>query len=113
MFHGKRAFSVASVETAEELAEKLTNHSWCLCVGFRHGDLLFLNDSLSEDGAAEFAVVQEDTKVQIESITFGWCSEEEALAYIEKLVAHPGAVRMGAITNPIDESEDHHCALCA
>lgn len=85
MLHERRVFQEPSeVATEEELAEKLTQHTWTLCAAFKIRDLLFLNDSLSEDGAAEFAVVRGDR--QIESITFGWCTEEQAREYIRRLL---------------------------
>jgi hypothetical protein len=79
------------VASAEELAEKLVNTTWCGCTGFELGDYLFLNDSTSPDGAQEYAVVKKDggqgKAVQIESITFSWCHEPMALAYIRDTVA--------------------------
>ena len=33
MMHGKRVFSVAEVPDAATLADKLANHSWCMCTG--------------------------------------------------------------------------------
>jgi hypothetical protein len=78
MFHRGRTHRVAEIETAAELAERLVEHTWTLCTGFRHGGLLWLNDSTGPDGAQEFAVVREGR--QIESITFSWCSRAEALA---------------------------------
>ncbi len=60
MIHTKRVWSVSEVESAEKLAEMLTEHTWTLCAGFvvvGHPEYLFLNDSFSEDGAGEFAVI--------------------------------------------------------
>lgn len=45
--------------------------------------LFFLNDSFSEDGAQEYAVVRNGR--QIESITFSWCSRAEAHNHIDYL----------------------------
>lgn len=109
MIHTKRVFCVATVATAEELAEKLTQHSWTLCTGFEYAGLLFLNDSFSEDGAAEFAVVRDGR--QVESITFSWCTEAKALKHINEAAAGPGC-DMGAFV-PRLERTGHRCELCA
>jgi hypothetical protein len=53
--------------TAEALAARLTAHCWTLCTGFEYAGLLFLNDAVGEDGAQEYAVIQDGR--QIESIT--------------------------------------------
>src|SRR5262249_4855835 len=79
-------------EDAEELARLLTARTWTLCTGFELGGYLFLNDSTSEDGAQEYAVVKRpaaagDPFVQVESITFGWCTPAQALEYIRAAVA--------------------------
>jgi|SRR5215472_11785305 len=87
MMHKQRRHYVGTVETAEQLAEKLTQHTWTLCTGFRLGGFLFLNDSTSEDGAAEWAVVRESDSMQVESITFGWCDQARALELLKQLEA--------------------------
>lgn len=87
MIHGKRKFSITDVGTAGELATDLTQHTWTLCTGFRHGGYLFLNDSFGPDGAQEYAVIRESDGVQVESITFSWCDEGKAREYIEAIVA--------------------------
>jgi hypothetical protein len=78
MLHKNRRFGVTDVHSTDELAEKLTKGSWTCCTGFRIGGLLFLNDSTSENGAQEYAVVREATREQLESITFGWMTLDEA-----------------------------------
>ena len=80
MMHNRRRWCVSAVATAEELAEKLTQHTWTLCTGFfvpTHPHYLFLNDATHEDGAGEFGVVaggMDGPHIQIESITFSWCT---------------------------------------
>jgi hypothetical protein len=110
MMHRDRVFSVAEVPSAEELAEKITGHTWTLCTGFRLGDLFFLNDSFSEDGAQEYAVIRADR--QIETITFSWTSQDRALELIEWLV-DGGTTDMGPLTPQIDDAQNHRCLLCA
>ncbi|MGI2907155.1 hypothetical protein [Tolypothrix sp. VBCCA 56010] len=88
MLHNKRTWTINEVSSPEQLAEKLTAHTWTGCTGFKLGNLLFLNDATSGDGAQEYAVVALYTNndfLQIESITFSWCSYEQALAYIKNL----------------------------
>lgn len=115
MVHKDRVFTVAEVATAEELTEKLTKFSWCLCNGFKLGEVLYLNDSFSEDGAQEFAVVWNG--LQIESVTFGWCKYEQALEIVKQLAE---AAEFGLFDiyckakNRIEDSSQHgRCHLCA
>lgn len=44
MIHSKRRYVVVDVATVEALAEKLTEHTWCGCNGFRLEGYVFLND---------------------------------------------------------------------
>jgi hypothetical protein len=85
MMHFTRRFRIADA-SREELPTKLVNHSWTLCTGFRCGPLLFLNDATCEDGAQEYAVIREATGEQIDSITFSWCTKEEATDHINNLL---------------------------
>jgi hypothetical protein len=85
-----------------------------------HEAYLFLNDATHADGAGEYAVLSGRVGfaiyVQLESITFSWCSCSEALAFVQQ-----------AISGGMDDSEfkftmqlrvqtlDEHgrCGLCA
>lgn len=91
MVHNKRLFSVKPITDPAELAAKLTGTTWTLCTGFKHADHYFLNDSFSENGAQEYAIFREtaNPKIlqQIESITFSWCSTEEAEDFIKEIAA--------------------------
>lgn len=87
-----RRWCIDEVEDAEELARLLTARTWALCTGFELGGYLFLNDSTSEDSAQEYAVVKRPAApggpfVQVESITFGWCSPAQALEYVRAALA--------------------------
>jgi hypothetical protein len=86
MFKNRRHY-IGDIDTAEQLAEKLTQHSWTLCTGFRYAGFLFLNDSTGEDGAQEYAIVRETDRMQVESITFGWCDQARGLEHIRRLEA--------------------------
>lgn len=119
MFHSKRVWCVSPVASAEELAKKLTEMTWCCCTGFQIGSYLWLNDSTCPDGAQEFAVVKAvdtDTWIQLESITFGWCDETTALEYIRHTLAggddHHSFRRAvdPVLQTPADHSRCPHCA---
>jgi hypothetical protein len=110
VIHRNRTFTVADVSSAEEVAQKVTEQSWTLCTGFRLCDLLFLNDSFSEDGAQEYAVIRDDR--QVETITFSWTSPARALELIEWLI-DGGTSDMGPFSPQIDDSPHHRCPLCA
>lgn len=121
--HKRRRWCVSAVATAEELAEKLTQHTWTLCTGFfvqSHPRYLFLNDATHEDGAGEFGAVvggMDGPYVQIESITFSWCSIEEALDYIRKTLAGEYDVSSFAhaldLAGRLEPPDRHRCHLCA
>ena len=118
MFHKNRRWCVGDVESIEDLAEKLTNHVWCTCCGFRLAEYLFLNDSTGPDGAAEFAVVklQGETYMQVESITFGWCNLLKAMTLIEECIC--GTFDNSEFSHPvqatIETAEQHgRCHACA
>ena len=62
-----RMFGVITVQSVGELVENLTERTWPLCTGFSLQEIFFLNDSFSEAGAQEYAVVRDGR--QIESLT--------------------------------------------
>jgi hypothetical protein len=88
MMHTTRVWSVDPVASAEELARKLTESTWCCCTGFSLGGYVWLNDATSPDGAQEYAIIKlcagEVRPQQIESITFSWCNYERALELIQR-----------------------------
>ena len=118
MMHKNRMHCLGPVDTAKNLAEKLTGSTWCLCTGFYvegHPAYLFLNDATHEDGAGEYGVIKRtrDGFIQVESITFSWCDVPKALDYIEKALrgefdsdGHPVKVFL-------ETPEQHSCGLCA
>jgi hypothetical protein len=113
MMHRSRRFVVVDVYTAEALAEKLTEYTWCACNGFRLGEYLFLNDSTGPDGAQEYAIVKGSK--QLESITFGWCDRAKGLKYVQRVISGEfDAAEYATVTNPIETPADHgSCAHCA
>ncbi len=125
MMHCARRFCVAEAVSAEELATKLTSTTWTLCTGFSvagHPDYLFLNDATSEDGALEIAVIHGGMDAvfwqQIESITFSWCDDAQAMEYIRRTLAGEfdcsDFVRPIDLRGRLDRPESHgRCRFCA
>lgn len=120
MIHTKRRFCVtqAQAQSPEQLARDLCERTWTCCTGFQFGSYLFLNDSTSEDGAQEYAVIliRDASFLQIESITFGWCTEAEALRYVQDALA--GKMDENSFAKPVElclELPEAHgrCHLCA
>ena len=123
MMHTNRVWCVTPKGTPEEIAELLTWTTWTLCTAVELSGYLFLNDSTSEDGAQEYAVVKRPAGPaapfrQIESITFGWCDEAKALEHIRRTLA--GEYDAGdfahAVTPRLETPTEHarrSCRLCA
>jgi hypothetical protein len=110
MIHINRHFQVSEVLSIADLVESLTEHTWTLCTAFRLGDILFLNDSFSEDGAQEYTVVRNGR--EIESVTFSWQSRAEAHNTITWLVEGGGG-DYGALSPILEGPDEHRCPLCA
>ena len=114
MIHKGRRFLVCQADSVEELAEKLTEYSWTGCTGFSLDGVLFLNDSSGGDSPQDFAIVRDG--IQFESVTFGWCSRDEAEEAIRRCLAtrpEEYPMRM-AVTNRIDRLGAHGvCGHCA
>ncbi|NNL66582.1 MAG: hypothetical protein HKP30_10090 [Myxococcales bacterium] len=85
MFHDRRIWTLADIDSPRELAEKLTQQTFVLCQGFRWNGLLLLNDSLSEDGAQEYGVVDAESGIQLDSLTVSWMTPERFLACLEEV----------------------------
>ena len=115
MLHTRRIWTIGYVDSEEELAAKLVNHTWCTCNGFRLNGYLFLNDATCPDGAQEYAVIKESTGAQVESITFSWCTYYQALQLICEIVAgRYDGERCGILREEqIDRSPNHRCMACA
>lgn len=117
--HKKRRWFVGPVDSAETLAEKLTQHSWTLCTGFELLGYLFLNDATSEDGAQEYAIVRRPAEpgqpwIQVESITFSWCTGQEALMYIRNAVQGTWDATGRPVTPVVETVTEHgRCGLCS
>lgn len=88
MFHRNRVWCVTPVESAEDLARKLTETTWTCCTAFELAGYLWLNDATSPDGGQEYGVIKKagpnGRSLQVESITFSWCDRATALEYIQR-----------------------------
>lgn len=119
MMHVSRVWCVAPIESAEELAKKLVDSTWTLCTAFELQGYLFINDSTSEDGAQEYAVVKrqaDGTFLQVESITFGWCNFERALEHIRRAISGGDDANDFAmpVTPRLETAQEHgRCRFCA
>jgi hypothetical protein len=87
MLHRNRIWSLQAVDGIERLAFKLSNVTWTCCQAFELKGYIFANDATSADGAQEYAILRATQDcpelIQIECITFSWCTEERALELIE------------------------------
>jgi hypothetical protein len=118
MMHKLRHWTVTDVAAPEELAEKLTQHTWCCCSGFRWNGFLFLNDATSENGAQEYGVFRaDDVTRQIESWTCSWMKQDGCLAHIlelerswEQFDSWQSKITAAQIQTPDQHGRCHHCA---
>jgi hypothetical protein len=113
MIHINRTYAICSLSKIPELSEKLSQNTWTLCQGFEFNGYLFLNDSFSENGAQEYAVINKESLSQIESITFGWMNEKETVKMIWRILQ--GEFDKGPLVKvspKLDYSIDHSCNLC-
>jgi hypothetical protein len=111
MIYTSRRWRITDVAAVEDLADKLTQHSWVMCTGFRHAGLLFLNDSLP-DSDQEYAVVREADSVQIDSWTCSWMSQPTCARMIRNLLA---ARLVTGIERPVvvNDHPPGDCSSCA
>lgn len=116
-YHTNRHWQITDAPAdARAFARKLAGSSWTLCTGFRFGEYLLLNDATGEDGAQEFAVVHEETLVQVESLTVGWMNEARLFEFLADLkIGAVELVRMGTMRRDRIETPDEHgtCPHCA
>lgn len=112
MTHTGRTFRVIAVDSAADLAARLTSRVWAMCTAFALGDLVFANDAFGESEAQQYAVVRDGR--EIESITFSWITEADARGFIEEIVAGTLGGDYGAVDLRTDHPvEANSCPLCA
>lgn len=125
MLHDSRRWSALPqpYASAEEMFERFSLcDTWTLCSAFWCNDILWLNDSFSEDSAQEYAVCRichdyGDGRLivlQLESITTSWCTLEKLIDYHKQAIDGVfDETPFGAYTVYVDRSPAHRCALCA
>jgi len=91
MLHKERNWYLQSIGGPEILAHKLVHCSWTGCTAFELKGYIFANDAFSSDGAQEYSILKPSADgmslVEIESVTFSWCSEERALELIREIIS--------------------------
>ena len=123
MLHADRIWCLSEVESPEELAQMLTQQTWCCCQAFTvkgSPRYVWLNDSTSEDGAQEYAAIKlglaKGDMTQLESITFSWCDASRAEQFIHETLNgkddnNEWARKVQAtIQQPDEHGRCQHCA---
>ena len=120
MLHTRRRWCVADYDNAEEIACGLSGNTQVLCTGIRYRGLLILNDATSEAGGQEYAVIEESTGYQVESLTCSWMKPDKLRAILEAIAeGRDRTVMVSTWTDQqdprerIENLEEHGtCSLC-
>ncbi len=120
MLHLSRGYQIHSIESVEELAEKLSTKTWSLCTGFRIGDYFFLNDSPHEDAPQQYAIVKipcfrGGPYLQVESIDFSRWGVKRSATLIRQALSGKFDLKAEQYWNLFletvsDHETCHHCA---
>lgn len=118
MFHPNRRHFIKGYVTPEQLVGDIKRCTWTLCSGFRWSSILLLNDALSEDGYAEYAVIKltpTDTiplrGQMIETLTTDWFEHADLVAHLRRYEAEGSGFQLGEyIQRPHPEGPCHACA---
>ena len=86
MAHKDTKQSIKQVEDIDSLAYSLTQATLEDCKGFEYKGYIFLSCSPDSKGAQKYAIYRKGYSFQIESITFGWCTINQARKYIENVI---------------------------
>lgn len=120
MMHPNRTFCITDVtpEKREDMLSGLVENTWTLCTALRIDGLLWLNDSISENGAQEYAVCVEVSQadgsillIQCESITVSWC--DDIVATADWLRDEHGKMPLFATFKLHQHAAGEPCPLCA
>ena len=120
MMHQRRVWGVSPCADPDELARKLTDHSWTLCTAFETAvGTVWANDSTREGALQEYGILRrlspggaQDWR-QVETITVSWCTAEKLRGYIDQ--ADAGAFdqgNFGTIADRQIELEHAPCPRC-
>ena len=118
MMHESRNWQVTVFEgTPSEFAHELSRITWTPCQGFKFGNLLYLNDATSPDGAQEYGVIRLSDNQQIESLTVSWMTPAELLKAVKGLSKsdYSGWQPFGPndkLVNHLDYTANHTCDHC-
>lgn len=118
MLHSQRIWFINPVADPDWLADQLCNHTSVGCQAFELDGYVYANDSTSGDGAQEYAVlrpISDGEFIQIESITFSWCSFTQAREYIACVSRGEfDSNQYGVISRSRFQTmtEHGHCPLC-
>ena len=119
MWHSNRSWSLQTIDSRERLAFKLAHLTWTSCQAFQVDGYIFANDSTGPDGAQEYAILRpipdELKLVQIETVTFSWCSEVKALELIvQACIGNFDANRFEEIARSRFQTDAEHgrCPFC-
>lgn len=124
MVHDTRPFNIGSIATLPEAARELIRvRSWVLCQGFEVSvapdvSWLLLNDSLSEDGAQEYAICLRTAEgiKQVDSYTVSWATEQELTEFLLKAEADRQAGTLAFLYGQVAPLRPHpspSCSRCA
>lgn len=82
MLDPDRTWAIVDAASVEDLAHKLSRQVFSLCTGFRLNGYLVLNNSESEDGPQEYALVHE-CDLELKTTHLVWMdTPERAEAYL-------------------------------
>jgi hypothetical protein len=118
MLHSQRIWFINPVADPDWLADQLCDHTCVGCQAFELDGYVYANDSTCGDGAQEYAVLRPVSNreyVQVESITFSWCSVTQAREYIARVSRgqfnsnHYGVISRSRFQTM---AEHGHCPLC-
>jgi len=124
MYHTKRRWCVFDRDDLAEFVQEIAGgRTWVLCNGIRWRGLLILNDATSEDALQEYAVINEKSGIQVESLTVSWMKPEELAKTLTEIADGKwGLVMVENWTDQkdprerIETPEEHgarRCSLCA
>jgi len=118
MVHESRVYKVKKYDTVDLLMDDFERcTTWCLCNGFEAEGVILLNDSFSEDGAQEYAVIipsQDRTSgTQVDSITASWCEPGEMRKiFKESYLSYVNEPSTSFMNTPVTLSLEHPDGVC-
>lgn len=114
MIHINRVFGVMTIPDIKTLTRKMNHWRYNSCEGYQQGKHLFLNDSLSQTGAQEFAVfrVSDGKFIQIGTMTIPDRSFTDNYLKYLLVEAKKSKTKLGTYALQIEDAAEHQCHLC-